>query len=205
MKKISKILLLVIGIILVITGIINFTSKDIKKNNIEKGWHVKITNDFINVRIEPDQFSKRIGEVTKGEIYKVISINTDSGYIHWYQIKIDNEKSGWIANRTKTPYLLDINNPIDIRIPIIKFFEESYSTNSYESITYDHLEVIDDKADYVVSHEVFIEHTDGIVQYWIKYRVEDKSGKYSEKIQRIIFEVEPSESQVIDFNDLLVQ
>lgn len=200
-KKIIISILLIILIYFI--GLLVFDKKQDNKETIKSGWYVEITNSYINVRNKPDQYSNRLDEVKKGEIYRVKEVNLDDKNYYWYNIEIDKYKTGWIASSRSTPYLKDYNNPNDIATPVLKFQDEAYYVNSINDINYNHLELWDDKPNYKITHKIYHEYNEleKIDQYWIVYRIEDKSGKYSEKTQKIIFTILPDEKDVLNFND----
>lgn len=170
---------------------------------IKKGWHVEILEEFVNIREEPYRYSFSPGIVNKGEVYEVLEINLDDPNFYWYKIQIDRVSTGWIANNTSGTFLKDINNPNDVAIPIIKFKENEYKVLDISKINYDHLIVWDDKDDYVITHKVYKEY-DRIkdeINYWVKYTITDKSGKFSSKTQKVIFETFPDDSEVEDWAD----
>ena len=205
MKK----LLIIILIVAVIGGGFGayyfFSGRDNERNieEIKKGWHVEIENDYINIRKEASATSDILGEVKKGEVYKVIEVEP-VGNTYWYKIEYEKDKYGWIFNSNSSDYLEDVNNPEDIASPTLKFFESVYYVNSIDEITYDHLEVEDDKPGVTVTHQVYHEvNTEtGKDQYWIKYTATDAVGKSVSKVQKIEFNERPSEDQVLDFSEL---
>ena len=205
MKKLL-IIILIVAVIGGGFGAYYFFSGRANERNIEeikKGWHVEIENDYINIRKEASATSDILGEVKKGEVYKVIEVEP-VGNTYWYKIEYEKDKYGWIFNSNSSDYLEDINNPEDIASPTLKFFESVYYVNSIDEITYDHLEVEDDKPGVTVTHQVYHEvNTEtGKDQYWIKYTATDAVGKSVSKVQKIEFNERPSEDQVLDFSEL---
>ena len=101
-------------------------------------------------------------------------------------------------------YLDDVNNPEDIAYPTLKFFDTVYYVNSIDEITYDHLEVEDDKPGVTVTHKVYheVNAETGKDQYWIQYTATDAVGKSVSKVQKIEFNERPSEEEVYDFAEL---
>lgn len=202
MKK-FLIFLLIIGIL--VGGYIfgSEVIKNIKFNNIKKGWHVEIVNDYINVREKPDRYSNSYQKVKKGEIYEVLDINLESTNHFWYKIQIDKKTTGWIANPRTETYLIDHNNPEDIATPTITLSEKEYSINSIDDINYDHLTLWDDREGYEVTHIVYheVNFKENKDQYWIKYTITDKAGKSSSKTEKIYFTVKPNEKDVVDFSN----
>ena len=169
---------------------------------VKKGWYVEITNDYINVRDNSHANASKLGEVYKGDVYKVLDMNFDNTAYYWYMIEYKG-KEAWIASKRKTPFLKDYNNPTDIAVPVIKYHEDVYNVVNIDDINYKHLEVVDDRDEYTITHEVYheykpSEHKD---QYWILYTVTDGAGKSSSKLQKIEFEEKPSEDDVLDFID----
>lgn len=205
MKKLL-IIILIVAVIGGGFGAYYFFSGRANERNIEeikKGWHVEIENDYINIRKEASATSDILGEVKKGEVYKVIEVEP-VGNTYWYKIEYEKDKYGWIFNSNSSDYLEDVNNPEDIASPTLKFFESVYYVNSIDEITYDHLEVEDDKPGVTVTHQVYHEvNTEtGKDQYWIKYTATDAVGKSVSKVQKIEFNERPSEDQVLDFSEL---
>lgn len=205
MKKLL-IIILILAVIGGGFGAYYFFSGRANERNIEeikKGWHVEIENDYINIRKEASATSDILGEVKKGEVYKVIEVEP-VGNTYWYKIEYEKDKYGWIFNSNSSDYLEDVNNPEDIASPTLKFFESVYYVNSIDEITYDHLEVEDDKSGVTVTHQVYHEvNTEtGKDQYWIKYTATDAVGKSVSKVQKIEFNERPSEDQVLDFSEL---
>ena len=194
-------------IFLLVGGIVGFFYfKDMKEKQrikeIKKGWYVEIIYDEpINVREEAGTDSKSIGQVTKGEVYKVLDVNMNSSAYYWYKIEFE-DTTGWIASGKKNHWVNDVNNPNDIATPIIKYHDDVYKVVSVNDINYKHLEVIEDTKDYEITHIVYheVKHSQNIDQYWILYTVTDGSGKSSSKLQKIEFEEEPDENEVIDFS-----
>lgn len=205
MKKVVIFILIVLLLVGGVGGYIFF--KDLKEKErieeIKKGWYVEITyKQDINVRNKPSTSGKEIGKVKNGEIYEVLDINTESSIYNWYKIKY-KDTEGWIASGTKIHWVNDVNNPYDIAVPVIKYYEDVYNVTSIEDINYKHLEVIEDTDDYNITHVVYHEYvpSEYIDQYWILYTITDGAGKSSSKLQKIEFEEKPNESQVIDFKE----
>ena len=50
-----------------------FTNSDNSTNlaEIKEGWHIEVENDYINIRKTASATADILGEVKKGEIYKV--------------------------------------------------------------------------------------------------------------------------------------
>lgn len=199
----------IILIIIIILGLGGFFGKKVLKNikeknrieEIKEGWYVEITNDYINVRDEPDRYSYSNRQVFKGEVYEALKVDLNDPNLYWYQIKFKNGTTGWIANTTSGTYLIDHNNPKDIATPIIKLKEDIYNVISINDINYKHLTTWDDKDDYKLSHIVCHENDGYMDQYWIRYTITDGSGKSSSKLQKIVFEETPSEDDVHPFED----
>lgn len=207
-EKMKKAVVCILLICLIVGGIGGyFYFKEIKEKKrieeIKKGWYVEIIYDTpINVRDLPSTKGKELGKVEKGEIYKVLDVNTDSSIYNWYKIEFEDTE-GWIASGTKIHWVNDVNNPNDIAVPVIKYFEDVYNVVSIDDINYKHLEVVEDTDDYEITHVVYhevvpSEHKD---QYWILYTITDGAGKSSSKLQKIEFEERPDESKVTDFSE----
>lgn len=170
---------------------------------IKKGWHIEVENDYINIRKEASATADILGEVKKGEVYKVVDVET-VGNTYWYKIEYEKDKYGWIFNSSSSDYLDDVNNPEDIAAPTLKFYESIYYVNSIDEITYDHLDVEDDKPGVTITHKVYheVNSETGKDQYWIQYTATDAVGKSVSKVQKIEFNERPSEEEVLDFAQL---
>ena len=169
---------------------------------IKKGWYVEITDEYINVRDQASTNGKELGKANKGEVYKVLEMDFSNISYYWYKIDY-NGTNAWVASKRKDPFLKDHNNPTDIADPVIKYYEDVYYVANINEINYKHLEVVEDKEEYEITHVVYheykpSEHKD---QYWILYTVTDAVGKSSSKLQKIVFEERPSEDEVLDFSE----
>jgi uncharacterized protein YgiM (DUF1202 family) len=173
-----------------------------QEEELIKGWYIEITNSYINIRKEPNAYSSLLGEAKKGDKYKVLKVNLDNLKYFWYYVQIDSKHKGWIASERKNMYLKDNNNPTDIAYPVLKFSDDTYYVSSIDDINYKHLEITDDKKDFKVTHKVYKETKEDMYQYWIVYKVVDGAGHTVSKTQKIIFENEPKDSEVYDFNTL---
>ena len=173
--------------------------------DIKKGWYIEITYDEpINVRESAKTKSDSLGTVSKGEVYKVLDVDTSQSVYYWYKIDYKG-KTGWVASGKKNHWVKDVNNPNDIAVPEIKFDSDVYYVTSIDDINYRHLTIIEDTDNYEISHTVYheIKQTEGIDQYWIVYTVTDGAGKTSTpKTQKIVFAEKPDESLVEDFSKL---
>lgn len=184
-----------------------FITLDIREtarvNKIKEGWHIEVVNEYIKVREEPDQNSAELGKVEKGQVYKVDDYENHNGNF-WYHVEYEKDKWGWVANPLGKDYLDDINNDDDIRAPSIKFYDDIYFVDSIDDISYDHLEVTDDKPGVTVTHKVYheVNELENKDQYWILYIATDAAGKTAKRVQRIEFNNRPSESEVLDFSQL---
>lgn len=176
--------------------------EEARLEEIKKGWYVEITNEYINVRDDAHANANLLGTVNQGEIYEVLDMNFDNTAYYWYKI-VYNGTEAWIASRRKNPYVNDYNNPTDIAVPVIKYYEDVYKVVSIDDINYKHLEVVEDRDEYEITHVVYHEYkpSEHIDQYWILYTVTDAAGKSSSKLQKIEFEEKPSEDKVLDFDD----
>ncbi len=202
----KKILLVLIILSIIGAGVYYLFFDNVKALDIEEikeGWHVEITSDYINIRESASTSADILGSVSKGEVYKVIEVET-AGNTFWYKIEYESDKYGWIFNSTSVNYLNDVNNPEDIQAPTIKFYNSTYYVNSIDEITYEHLEVYDDKPGVTVSHEVYHEVNEDTKkdQYWIQYTATDAVGKSVSKLQKIEFNIRPSDEEVLDFSEL---
>ncbi len=177
--------------------------EDARIKKIKEGWHIEVVNDYIKVRKEPDRNSSELGEVKKGEVYKVDDYENHNGNF-WYHVEYEKGKWGWVANPVGKDYLNDTNNEDDIKAPSIKFNDAVYYVDSIDDINYDHLEVTDDKPGVTVTHKVYheVNEEQNKDQYWILYIATDAVGKTTKKVQKIEFNKKPDESQVEDFTKL---
>ena len=206
-----KTLLITIPIVLAIIIIVAFITQIVVDN--ANAWKVEITNDYVNVRKDHSVYETQIDKVYKGDTYKVIEIYLDDPNYVWYKIELDGGSEGWIASGRNEPYVKEINNPnasseddyfVDYKKPILRFFEDTYKTESIDTITLDHLEIIED-SEYEVTYEVYKEEEPIDVpgpQYWIQYIVVDAFDNKTVKVQRIEFEITPPDDRVLDFSEL---
>lgn len=206
-----KTLLITIPIVLAIIIIVAFITQIVVDN--ANAWKVEITNDYVNVRKDHSVYETQIDKVYKGDTYKVIEIYLDDPNYVWYKIELDNGSEGWIASGRNEPYVKEINNPnasseedyfVDYKSPILRFFEDTYKTESIDTITLDHLEIIED-SEYEVTYEIYKEEEPQDVpgpQYWIQYTVVDAFDNKTVKVQRIEFEITPLDDRVLDFSEL---
>ena len=206
-----KTLLITIPIVLAIIIIVAFITQIVVDN--ANAWKVEITNDYVNVRKDHSVYETQIDKVYKGDTYKVIEIYLDDPNYVWYKIELDGGSEGWIASGRNEPYVKEINNPnasseedyfVDYKKPILRFFEDTYKTESIDTITLDHLEIIED-SEYEVTYEVYKEEEPIDVpgpQYWIQYTVVDAFNNKTVKVQRIEFEITPPDDRVLDFSEL---
>ena len=203
--------LIIVIILLVITGGIGgyFYIKDAKEKariaEIKEGWYVEVLEDDVNIRAKGSANGTILGKTKKGDIYAVNDVDV-AGNTYWYEIDYDGTPA-FIFSSEKYKYVKDVNNPYDIAVPTVKFYEPIYYVDTIDDINYDHLEVWDDRPGAEVTHQVY--HETGvdingniIDQYWIQYTVTDKEGKSSSKVQKIEFNQRPSEDRVLDFKDL---
>jgi len=170
---------------------------------IKEGWYVEVDTEALKIRKEADRNTAELYEAKKGEVFAVTEYENNNGNM-WYYVEYEKGKYGWIANPRNSNYLIDGNNPNDIRKPTIKFFDSVYYVDSIDDITYDHLEVTDDKEGVVVTHKVYheVDEAMGKDQYWIQYTATDAVGKTATKVQKIEFNKRPDESKVEDFSKL---
>ena len=202
MKKVAICFMFLIIIVGGVAGY--FFIKDLKEKGrieeIKKGWYVEITSEYINVRDDAHANANALGKVLEGEVYEVLDMNFDNNSYYWYKIDYKGNEA-WIASKRKSPYLKDYNNPTDIAVPVIKYYEDVYNVVSIDEINYIHLEVVEDRDEYEITHVIYHEVVPSkhIDQYWIEYTITDAAGKSSSKLQKIEFEEEPNEEDVIDF------
>ena len=206
-----KTLLITIPIVLAIIIIVAFITQIVVDN--ANAWKVEITNDYVNVRKDHSVYETQIDKVYKGDTYKIIEIYLDDPNYVWYKIELDGGSEGWIASGRNEPYVKEINNPnasseedyfVDYKSPILRFFEDTYKTESIDTITLDHLEIIED-SEYEVTYEIYKEEEPQDVpgpQYWIQYTVVDAFDNKTVKVQRIEFEITPPDDRVLDFSEL---
>ena len=206
-----KTLLITIPIVLAIIIIVAFITQIVVDN--ANAWKVEITNDYVNVRKDHSVYETQIDKVYKGDTYKIIEIYLDDPNYVWYKIELDGGSEGWIASGRNEPYVKEINNPnasseedyfVDYKSPILRFFEDTYKTESIDTIALDHLEIIED-SEYEVTYEIYKEEEPQDVpgpQYWIQYTVVDAFDNKTVKVQRIEFEINPPDDRVLDFSEL---
>lgn len=184
-----------------------FVIKNIREKarieEIKKGWYVEITTEYINVRDNAHTNANELGKVYAGEVYEVLDMNFDNTAYYWYKIDYKGNEA-WIASRRKKPFLKDYNNPTDIATPVIKFYDDVYRVVNINEINYKHLEVVEDRNEYEITHKIYHEVVPSkqIDQYWIEYTITDAAGKSSSKLQKIEFEEKPDEKDVLNFADL---
>jgi len=172
---------------------------------VKKGWYVEVIHDDgINVRDLPSTDGEILGKAKKGDVYKVLDIKTDAKTYYWYKIEYKHDIA-YIASGKKIHWVNDINNPNDIAVPIIKYYDNIYKVVSIDDINYKHLEVVEDTDIYTITHVVYheVNPSENINQYWINYTITDGAGKSSSKLQKIEFEEKPDESKVKDFTEYL--
>jgi carboxylesterase type B len=184
MKKVITFVVILISVTFIYLAINMIVEIDKQKN----AWKVQITNEYINIRKESNTYSTIIGQVKKGETYNVLKMTKDDNY-YWYYIEIDNFKKGWVASNKTYSYLIDINNPNDLKNPIVKYYEEVYHANDINSITYEHL-TIEDDSDVTITSKIVYEEENN--QYWITYIVTDSYNNKTEKTQKIEFKEKPT-------------
>ena len=208
MRKLFTLFLIVI-VLFIGFKIGNFAFHKIKDQqyikDVKKGWYAEVTTEALSIREFPTATSRKLGVASKGEIFKVIGFDTKDEKFYWYNIQRKDGSKAWLANPKATgTYLKDYNGEdVDVAAPKISFTNNDYKVTSISKINYDHLEVWDDRDDYKISHIVCHEinpekETD---QYWVKYTVKDKSGKTTSKMQKIIFEKQPKDDEVLDFSE----
>ena len=158
MKKLKIIFGILIAIVVgfFVVKFVLGVMEDARIKKIKEGWHIEVVNDYIKVRKEPDRNSSELGEVKKGEVYKVDDYENHNGNF-WYHVEYEKGKWGWVANPVGKDYLNDTNNEDDIKAPSIKFNDAVYYVDSIDDINYDHLEVTDDKPGVTVTHKVYHE------------------------------------------------
>ena len=86
---------LFIGIILTISF---FLKSDVEQTNLRDDTknQIEIITDYINIREMQDVSSDILGKVYRGEIYTILSENTDSKY-KWLEIETSNGIRGYIS------------------------------------------------------------------------------------------------------------
>lgn len=212
MKKKKKSNSIVLVIFLAVLGYIGYkTYVDFKDYN--EAWKVEITATSVNVRKGASIHDTKIAELGRGKKYKVLEVYLEDKNYVWYNIEYKKGQNGWIASDRNNPFVREINNPendeegpviIDYKAPIIKYYEDTYSTLNIRTIKYDHLTIIED-SEYVIKHNIYFEEfptdRDGH-QYWIEYIVTDVFGNSASTVQRIEFQNEPGSSEVLDFKVL---
>jgi hypothetical protein len=204
MKKFI-IMLILIGISgFFIKNYIDNQTKEEKIKEIKENWYVEIITDYINIRKEADQYTAKLGTVSKGEVYKVIKYSYVNN-IYWFKIKYTKYITGWISNGKKNDYLKNYNSKTDFITPIIYLDENIYYVNSIDDINHDHLRIWDDDDNHEITSVVYHEYDDIVNpttdQYWIVYTVIDKNDKSSRRTQKIVFEKKPKENQIEDWKN----
>ncbi len=102
---------LFIGIILTISF---FLKSDVEQTNLRDDTknQIEIITDYINIREMQDVSSDILGKVYRGEIYTILSENTDSKY-KWLEIETSNGIRGYISGiedyvkRLETTVIID--------------------------------------------------------------------------------------------------
>lgn len=109
MDKKKIILIVILFVIALVLGglLVNKKLNSNKKEEIvqsnardENLEQLEVTNDIINIRMEADTKSEKVGKVSKGEIYTILETKEDNYYI-WYKIKTSNDIEGFIAGKYK--------------------------------------------------------------------------------------------------------
>lgn len=109
MKKKKIILIIILFIIACVLGGLlinkklsnNMVDTVIQSNERNDGLdQLEIINDEINIRLDADTKSEKLGKVVKGEIYTIIETKEDN-YYTWYKIKTNNDIEGFIAGKYK--------------------------------------------------------------------------------------------------------
>lgn len=109
MDKKKIILIVILFVIALVLGglLVNKKLNSNKKEEIvqsnardENLEQLEVTNDTINIRMEADTKSEKVGKVSKGEIYTILETKEDNYYI-WYKIKTSNDIEGFIAGKYK--------------------------------------------------------------------------------------------------------
>ena len=108
-KKIILIVILFV-IALVLGGLLvnkklnsnnNTKEEVVQSNNRDESLEqLEVTNDTINIRMDADTKSEKVGKVSKGEIYTILETKEDN-YYTWYKIKTSNDVEGFIAGKYK--------------------------------------------------------------------------------------------------------
>ena len=99
---------LFIGIILTISF---FLKSDVEQTNLRDDTknQIEIITDYINIREMQDVSSDILGKVYRGEIYTILSENTDSKY-KWLEIETSNGIRGYISGIEDYVKRLNIEN-----------------------------------------------------------------------------------------------
>ena len=204
----KKIIIFILLVLLISTGLV--VNKIITNN---KAWRLEVTNNFINVRSKPNQYEMKLGQVKKGKKYTILEMYYDDPNYVWYKIDYEKKQDCWIASSRLEPYVKEYNNPknksedntiSDCQKPIIKYKELEYTTKNINTINYDHLEIIEN-TEYKITHTVYYEEKEPIEdsQYWINYEVIDAFDNKNKKLQKIVFEENPSPEEVKPFSEYL--
>ena len=227
MKKFVTFILVCVAVIIgfkVAKGIFDKIRFNAYLERVKEGWYVEVTTEVLNVRDEPKYNAHIVSTVKKGEIFKATDyVVGDDGY-YWFYIDLYDGGRGWVANPKKKKssnseeeFLISHNNVIDVSNPKIKWKSEycydihvttekecTYHIMNLSNITYDPLELWDDKEGYKVTHEVCIETkpTDRPgPQYWVDFTITDAAGKTSSLRKRLIIENAPSKEDTADLEE----
>ena len=95
----KKIPFTLIAIVLAVCGLLVFENNIPEKSNERDSSvdQIIITNDYINLRVEPDSRSNKLGIVEKNEIYTVLEIVNINGK-NWFKIKTSYGDVGYIIS-----------------------------------------------------------------------------------------------------------
>ena len=141
-KSKKKLILILFSVILVIGTII--TISFLARNNVEQTNlrddtknQVEIITEYINIRAMPDVTSEILGQVYQGEVYDVLSDDTESKY-KWIEIKTSNGIKGYISGvEDYVKRLYFENNIIEdepiVDTPIIDTDENNNNSNNNDN------------------------------------------------------------------------
>ncbi len=119
----KKLILILLGATLIIGSIITISflvKSNVEQTNLrdETKNQVEIITEYINIREKPNITSDILGKVHQGEIYDVLSENTESKY-KWIEIETSNGIRGYISGIDDYVKKLYIENDITLEEPTI--------------------------------------------------------------------------------------
>lgn len=96
----------------------------IQSNKLDKkSTQIKIKVKRLNIRKEPDENSKDLGDVYYDEVYTVLG-HVDKEKYYWYKIKTSLGVEGYIASSRENEYVDLLSGYIDRTPPVVEFSQE---------------------------------------------------------------------------------